>query len=504
MTKRDFALLAALYAPADILHEWVRFDGIYFRAIAEFGYAEASRIIRWQQGFPYLTAAFPLFPLLIHLAAPLFAGDYTLASVVVPQTLTFLVLVALFRLVRLDFSRTVAWLSTLSLLTFPTFYFLPAPYSETLFLLLVILAVHEYRAGRLWLAGLFGALASATRIVGAPLLLGAFALDGLYKMWLGARIADHGAPCTQHAAAVGEFVGATARVAQPAAGTLPVPLAQHADAIGESVGATLAEFVGATLAVAQPAGGTLPVPLAQHANAVGDSVGATLAEFVGATLAIAQPADGTLPVSRTQHTDAVGESVGATLTVAHSAGGRTPLPHEIARRIYGMLETKYVFLALIPLGLVLYMLYQWWDFGNPLVFLRGHASSEWRVGFDLLGPVRGLLLPFYTLLARDRTSDVFRTNMFNSLFFYFGIGMTVYAWRKLPPVFSLYALLAIVLPTLSGSLISMPRFLLISFPLFIGLGLLCEAHPRLRALLVVLGLGGLLATRLFFQTVFLG
>jgi hypothetical protein len=264
MTKRDFALLAALYgawlvcayliniaatgarAPADVLHQWVHFDGIYFRAIAEFGYAEASRIIRWQQGFPFLTAAFPLFPLLIHLAASLFAGDYTLASVVVPQTLTFLVLVALFRLVRLDFSRTVAWLSTVSLLTFPTFYFLLAPYSETLF------------------------------------------------------------------------------------------------------------------------------------------------------------------------------------------------------------------------------------------------------------------LPFFTLLARDWTSDVFRTNMFNSLFFYFGIGMTVYAWRKLPPVFSLYALLAIVLPALSGSLNSMPRFLLISFPLFVGLGLLCEAHPRLRALLVVLGLGGLLATRLFFQTVFLG
>jgi len=81
MAKRDLALLAALYGawlvcayvinaattgartPADSLHEWVRFDGIYFRAIAEFGYDEASRIIRWQQGFPFLTAAFPLFPL---------------------------------------------------------------------------------------------------------------------------------------------------------------------------------------------------------------------------------------------------------------------------------------------------------------------------------------------------------------------------------------------------------------------------------------------------------
>ena len=227
MTKRDLALLAALYGawlvcaylinaattgartPADILHEWVRFDGIYFRAIAEFGYDEASRIIRWQQGFPFLTAAFPLFPLLIHLVVPFFAGDYTLASVVVPQTLTFLVLAALFRLVRLDFSRTAAWLSALSLLSFPTFYFLLAPYSETLFLLLVILAFHEYRTGRLWPAGLFGALASAARIVGAPLLLGTFVLDILYHAWRANRIADQAAPRTQPADAVGESAGAT-------------------------------------------------------------------------------------------------------------------------------------------------------------------------------------------------------------------------------------------------------------------------------------------------------
>jgi hypothetical protein len=161
-------------------------------------------------------------------------------------------------------------------------------------------------------------------------------------------------------------------------------------------------------------------------------------------------------------------------------------------------------LAVIPLGLLTYMLYQWWDFGNPLIFLRGHASSEWRVGFDLLGPVRSLGLPFYTVLARDWTSAIFRTNMFNSLFFYFGLGATAYAWRKLPTVYSFYGLLAIFVPTLSGSLISMPRFLLVSFPMFIGLGLLCDAHPRLRVLPVLLGLVGLLATALFFQTVFLG
>jgi hypothetical protein len=165
---------------------------------------------------------------------------------------------------------------------------------------------------------------------------------------------------------------------------------------------------------------------------------------------------------------------------------------------------NYANLSLIPLGLVVYMAYQWWDFGNPLMFLRGHASSEWKVGFDWLGPLRGLLLPAYTLYARDWSSDAFRTNLFNSLFLYAALGITIYAWRKLPLSYSLYAVLAIVVPTFSGSLISMPRFLLISFPLFLGMGLLCEAHPRLRLALAPLAAAGLVATHLFFRTVFLG
>jgi hypothetical protein len=379
MTKRDTGLLTLAYVlrlfaayllnvfatgahtPQEIFSAWIRFDGIYFRVIAEHGYAEASQIIRYQQGFPFLTAAFPLFPLLIRTAAPLFGGDYAMASVIVPQMLTWLAVLSLFRLVTLDFSRRVAYLSVLSLLAFPTFHFLLAPYSETLFLWLAILTFYFYRQPRPWIAGLTGALASATRIVGAPLLAGALGLDAAYKAW------------------------------------------------------------------------------------------------------------------QQRH-----------------------------RRRDVLRPTNYSYLFPIPLGLAGYMLYQWWDFGSPLIFLRGHASSEWKVGFDLLGPLRGVLLPFYTLVARDWSSDAFRSNLFNSLFLYVALGIALYAWHKLPLSYSLYGVLAVALPTFTGSLISMPRFVLISFPLFIAMGLLFDAHPRLRLWLIALALSSLLSTYLFFRTVFLG
>jgi hypothetical protein len=379
MTRRDVALitlayllwLGAAYAlnvlttgaqtAQDVLHNWVRFDGIYFRVIAEHGYTEGSQIIRYQQGFPFLTAAFPLFPVLIRLIAPLLGSDYTMASVVVPQVLTWLVLLALFRLVLLDFSRTAAYLSIASLITFPVFYFLLAPYSETVFLLLTILTFDGYRRQRFPTAGLAGALASAARIVGAPLLIGALGLDIAVRAWRERRRA-----------------------------------------------------------------------------------------------------------------------------------------RDVLRPM------RYAHLGVIPVGLVTYMAYQWRDFGNPLMFLRGHASTEWKVGFDLLGPLRGLLLPVYTVFAHDWAGETFRTNLFNAAFLYGAIGVALYAWRKLPFCYSAYSVLAILLPMFSGTLISMPRFLLISFPLFVSMGLLFEAHPRSRMLLAPLAAAGLVATHLFFRTVFLG
>ena len=364
------AVVSGARTPHGLLEQWVRFDGIYFRALAEHGYAEASRIVRVQQGFAFLTAFFPLFPLLISLAAPLFGYDYTFAAVLVPQALTYLALVALFRLVALDFSRRVAWLTLLSLVAFPTSFFLLAPYSETLFLLLVVVTFYFYRQRRFLPAGLAGVLASATRIMG-PLVCGALLLALARRWW------------------------------------------------------------------AQT--------LSREQRSRSRSLPALLREF-------------------------------------------PDLP----------------FVLLMPLGMLVYLGYLWLAFGDPLIFVRGHASSEWRVNASLLGPLKGLGLPFYTLLARDWTSAAFRMNLFNSAFFYTAIAVAVYAWRKVPFSYSLYALLVIFVPTFDGTLISVPRYLLISFPLFIGIALFLDAHPRTRVLLVPLGVAAVIGTFLFFETIFLG
>ncbi|MBI1801952.1 MAG: hypothetical protein HYR71_10030 [Chloroflexi bacterium] len=387
------ALTTGARTPQAIFEAWVRFDGIYFRAIAEDGYAAASRLIRPEIGFTYLTAFFPLFPLAVHLAAPLVNSNTSAATILVPQALTCLSLLALFRLVTLDFSRRAAWWSVLSLMTFTTSTFLISGYSESLFLLLAVLTFYGYRRGRFAMAGLTGALACAARIVGPPLVFGAVLLD------VAAQKRDEWRVTSD----------ATARPESRLDFRFPI-------------------F-------------DLGLAIKNQESKIEDG-----------------------------HSSLV---------------RRWPL-------------------ALMPLGFAAYAAYLWWTFGDPTLFLKGHASSEWRIGFDLTGPLKGLLLPFFTLVFRDWSSEVFRANLFNSLFFYFAIGMMIYGWRKLPFVYSAYALLAIFTPTLTGSLISMPRFLLVSFPLFISMGLLFDAHPRARLLLAPLALSSLAATVLFFRTVFLG
>jgi len=64
----------------------------------------------------------------------------------------------------------VAQLAILFLLVFPTSFFFGAAYTESLFLVLILGSFYAARKKNWWLAGVLGAFASATRIVGIFLL----------------------------------------------------------------------------------------------------------------------------------------------------------------------------------------------------------------------------------------------------------------------------------------------------------------------------------------------
>ena len=76
----------------------------------------------------------------------------------------------MYRLIKLDFKEKIARKSLFYLLIFPTSFYLGSVYTESLFLALSIGSLYASRKKHWLLAGVLGAFASATRLVGIFLL----------------------------------------------------------------------------------------------------------------------------------------------------------------------------------------------------------------------------------------------------------------------------------------------------------------------------------------------
>jgi len=135
---------------------WSRanFDGMHYLDIARKGYGI------YQQAF------FPLYPRLINLLTPLFGGRDLLAGLSISLVSLLLGLVLLGKLVKWDYGGKIAKRTIILLLLFPTSFFFSMVYTESLFLFLVLTSFYFARVRKWWLAGIFGALASATRFTG--------------------------------------------------------------------------------------------------------------------------------------------------------------------------------------------------------------------------------------------------------------------------------------------------------------------------------------------------
>jgi Gpi18-like mannosyltransferase len=145
---------------------WANFDGFHYLTIAKDGYV-----------FGQIQAYFPFYSLIVREVSRLI-GDYLLSGLLVSH-LAFLGAWSVgYRLLRLDYSHRIASQALVALSLFPTAFFFFSFYTESLFLLLVFLVFYWWRQGKTWQAGLAGACAAATRIVGIFLVPAL-----LYEVW---------------------------------------------------------------------------------------------------------------------------------------------------------------------------------------------------------------------------------------------------------------------------------------------------------------------------------
>lgn len=142
----------------DFVKSFANWDGGHYLGIAKNGYTNSQFVF------------FPLYPILINLVSKI-TGDFLSAGLVISWVSIFLAVNLMYRLIKDNFGKQQATKVLLVLLFFPlSFHFLTV-YTESLFLFLTIATFLLARKKRYFLATIFAALASATRLAGVATVL---------------------------------------------------------------------------------------------------------------------------------------------------------------------------------------------------------------------------------------------------------------------------------------------------------------------------------------------
>ncbi len=119
-------------------------------------------------------------------------------------------------------------------------------------------------------------------------------------------------------------------------------------------------------------------------------------------------------------------------------------------------------LALVPLGLLSYMAYLWVLRGDPLYFT--HVQAHW--GRHLAFPWESVSHSF-TVMSHATTPQTVANQALEVTFTTLMVAVLVAGFWRLRPSYSVYMALSILVPMSTSSLMSMPRFALVLFPMFV-------------------------------------
>jgi len=145
---------------------------------------------------------------------------------------------------------------------------------------------------------------------------------------------------------------------------------------------------------------------------------------------------------------------------------RSPGARAVAQYPLEQLIRPLLGMALIPLGLASYMTYLWILTGDPLYF--SHVQINWH---RHLAPPWVSVRNSLTLLAHAHNGNMIANQFLELVFTLLMVALLIAAFRRLSPTYWSYMALSILVPMSTSSLMSMPRFALVLFPMFVLMGL---------------------------------
>ncbi len=123
-------------------------------------------------------------------------------------------------------------------------------------------------------------------------------------------------------------------------------------------------------------------------------------------------------------------------------------------------------LLLVPAGLATYMAYLWVLRGDPFYFST--VQKHWN---RHLAPPWDSFSHSIRLITQDRFPQVVADNVLEVAFTVLMLAVLIAGFRRLRPSYSVYMALSILVPMSTSSLMSMPRFALVLFPMFVTFAL---------------------------------
>ena len=166
-------------------------------------------------------------------------------------------------------------------------------------------------------------------------------------------------------------------------------------------------------------------------------------------------------------------------------------------------------LALVPAGIGLYMAYTSVRYHNALLFVAAEHDWHRRLSPPTTAIYQGALAArrsvqhiaaqpsAYFAVARPAFRVQWLTigNLTAFIALVLALALVAVCWRRLPAPYTIMALVSLLVPlsypTHSTPLLSMPRFALVVFPLFVALAVLLARHLVLRWLVLAVMVAGL-------------
>lgn len=154
-------------------------------------------------------------------------------------------------------------------------------------------------------------------------------------------------------------------------------------------------------------------------------------------------------------------------------------------------------LLIVPIGIIVYMIYLKIEFNNPLYFLTSQSIFGQERSTTSVVLLPQVIYRYIKILVTTH-GLLFVNAAFELLSTFFALIVLALGFKKIDIRWIIFSALVIITPTLTGTFASMPRYVLVAFPIYIVLALIKSTAIKI-GIVCIFALLLTIATVLFSQ-----